>query len=295
MKIKLKGLCILLTGAFIISTLGCSKPNSSKNNNSNNKVTVAVSIVPEETFVKAVGGDLVNIVTLIPPGKSPENSQPSPELLQKFSDAKTYFTIGVPTEKDSILPKVKSINKDIRLVDLFHEVNNVYPARKFGPESYDPHIWLSPKRVKIMVNSIEKELSSIDPKHKNIYENNAKKYITQINKLDNDIKNIFNKKNTKTFIVYHPAFGYLADDYKLNMVSLEKEGKKASPKDMQQLIDLAKKENINTIFYEEEIDSKQSKAFAESINGTAQKLSPLASNYIENLKSMAKSIANTLK
>ncbi|WP_102399423.1 metal ABC transporter solute-binding protein, Zn/Mn family [Haloimpatiens massiliensis] len=294
MNKKLFSLCVL--GIFILSFTGCSKKSSSKNISlNNNKLTVAVSIVPEETFVKAVAGDLVNMVTLIPPGKSPENSEPTTETLEAFSNAKTYFTIGVPSEAASILPKAKSINKDLKIVSLFDEVAKVYAPRKFGKESYDPHIWLSPKRVKIMIDRISSELSSLDPKNKTQYEANAKKYINKLDNLDKEIKDTFKNNKNKTFIVYHPAFGYFAEDYDLNMTALEKEGKEASPKDMQNLIDLAKKQNINTIFYEEEVDSKQSKAFAESINGKAEKLSPLSADYTNNIKDMAKKISNSMK
>jgi len=95
----------------------------------------------------------------------------------------------------------------------------------------------------------------------------------------------------KKFMVYHPAFGYIADDYGLTMYALEEEGKESTVKHLQEMVDLAKREKIKVIFYQEEIDSRQSEAFAEEIGGTTVKLAPLAANYIENLESMAEAIA----
>ncbi|WP_373897356.1 metal ABC transporter solute-binding protein, Zn/Mn family [Haloimpatiens sp. FM7315] len=291
---KLKLSFIILCLVFLMS--GCTKNTSyNKDNTSKDKLTVAVSIVPEETFVKKVAGDLVNVVTLVPKGKSPENSQPTPEILEAFSSAKSYFTIGVPTEASSILPKVKSMNENVKIIDLFSTVQNTYKPRKFGENSMDPHIWLSPKRAKIMVEAIKDDLSSLDPKNKKIYENNASNYIKSLDDLDIYVKNTLKNMKNRNFIVYHPAFGYFAEDYNLNMVALEKEGKEASPKDMEKVIDFAKKEDLKVVFYQDEVDSKQSTAFAESIKGKSKELSPLASNYIENIKSMAKAIAESNK
>lgn len=294
MKISLKKFLILFLSISLIFTYGCSNLSKTNETKANDKLTVAVSIPPEEAFVKAVAGNLVNVVTLIPPGKSPENTQPTPQTLQKFSNAKLYFTIGVPSEKESILPKAKSINKNIKIVNLFDETEKIYKPRKFG-NSIDPHIWLSPKRTEVIIQSIKNSLCSLDPKNKEIYEENCVNYINKLKTLDINIKNKFKNKKNKSFIVYHPAFGYFADDYGLNMIALEKEGKDASPQDLQNLIDIAKKQNLNTIFYEEEVDSKQSRAFAESINGKAQKLSPLSQEYITNMQTMTNDIAKTLK
>ena len=63
------------------------------------KIIAAVSIVPQDTFVKAVAGNLVDTVVLIPPGYSPENYAPSPRELIPLSEALLYFSIGVPAEE----------------------------------------------------------------------------------------------------------------------------------------------------------------------------------------------------
>ncbi len=78
------------------------------------------------------------------------------------------------------------------------------------------------------------------------------------------------------------------------MVSLEEEGKEATIQSLQKAIDFAKRENIKVIFYQEEIDSKQSHVFAEEIGGKADMVAPLAPNYIENLEKTVKVFAEVL-
>jgi zinc transport system substrate-binding protein len=255
--------------------------------NNSDDLTVAVSIVPQATFVEAVAGELVDVATMVPPGNSPANYSPSPDELMKFADSSIYFSMGVPTDMANILPEAKDINPDIKIVKLFEEVDKVYPPREIAPGKRDPYIWLSPKRVKVMVNIITEELSKLDPVNKDIYQKNARSYLDKLDKLDQDIRESLKGVKNRTFIVYHPAFGYFADEYDLKMLAIEKKGKDAAPRTVQDIIDTAKNKNIKVIFYQAEIDSKQSQAIAESIGGKTIKLAPLAPNYIENLKKTA--------
>lgn len=274
-KILCAGTCLsfLLSIPFLS---GCGKEIADETE----KIIIAVSIVPQKTYVEAVCGDLAQVITMIPPGNSPENYEPTPVEMEQFGKAVLYFSIGVPAEKANILQNTG----DTKVIALAEKVAAVYPDRKFESGERDPHIWLSPKRVKVMVESIADEMSKIDPLHTDTYEKNSQAFIQKLDELDGQIRSALSGVQSKKFIVYHPAFGYIADDYGLTMYALEEEGKEATPRNLQKMIDLAKKENIKVIFYQEEIDSSQSEAFAEEIGGKTVQLAPLSPNYIENLK-----------
>lgn len=273
---------------------GCSNATEESNvteSSETSKPIVAVTIVPEETFVTAVCGDLVEVVTMVPPGNSPENYEPTAELMQKFEKAALYFSIGVPTEEANIIPSVG----DTTVISLAERVAEVYPDRTFDSGERDPHIWLSPKRVKVMIEVIVDEMSKIDPDNANTYEENGQAYIEELEDLNAQIESVLIDVQSKNFIVYHPAFGYLADDYGLTMYALEEDGKEATAKHLQEMIDLAKEKNIKVIFYQEEIDSSQSQSFAEEIGGKTIQLAPLAEDYINNLKNMAVTMAEVME
>jgi len=290
---KTKKLMQNLIGSMLVLSIlcfaGCS--NEIQSETSQEKPIIAVSIVPEQTFVNAVCGDLVQVVTLIPPGSSPENYEPTPQEIEAFNDAAIYFSIGVPTEKTNILPNAG----DVKVISLQDEVAAVYEDREFASGERDPHIWLSPKRVKVMVEVIAREMGELDQANKSTYNKNAETYIAQLDELDQQIKDSLEGVQSKKFIVYHPAFGYIADDYGIEMYALEEEGKEATAIHLQDMIDLAKEENIKVIFYQEEMDSSQSASFAEEIEGKTIQLSPLAEDYIDNLKNMAKTMAETMQ
>ncbi|NLN42595.1 MAG: zinc ABC transporter solute-binding protein [Clostridiales bacterium] len=287
--VKLFIIIILLLALIMVSACGQSTSQSS------NKPTIAVSIVPQSTFVKEVAGDLVDVVTMIPPGSSPETYSATPNQLKSFSHASIYFTIGIPSEEASILPKAKDFNPDLKIVDLAKHVSEVYPDLEIAPGERDPHIWLSPKRVKVMIDVIAEELSKLDPENKDTYNNNAQRYKEQLDQLDTKIRDSLTDLKIKTFIAYHPAFGYFADDYDLEMIALEEEGKEASPQTFENIVDMAKEKGIKVIFYQAEVDSRQAETFATEIGGKTEKIAPLAPDYIENLERMANTFAQVMK
>lgn len=298
---------IYIVVIMMVSIVGCEAKESENTEMDTNKdqITIAVSIVPQETFVKAVAGDLVDVVTMIPPGHSPANYQPTPKQMTKFSEAKVYFSIGVPTEKANILPKIDDFNKAIKVVSLADIVGKVYPHRYSeeveGHEETqhdsgrDPHIWLSPKRVKVMIDAIKNELVDIDPENAAVYTKNAADYLDKLDQADNENKEIFSNLNGQSFIIYHPSFGYFADDYGLKMVTIEEEGKEATTKKLQDVIDFAKKERIKFVFYQDEFDGQQAETIAKEIGGATAKVAPLAPNYIENLRCIVNEIKEVVK
>ncbi|MFC0522936.1 metal ABC transporter solute-binding protein, Zn/Mn family [Pontibacillus salicampi] len=266
---------------------------NSKSKNEDGNLTVAVSVVPQATFVEKVAGDNVDIVTMIPPGNSPANYEPTPNLMNKFSDSDIYFSIGVPTEQANILSQ-KDLNDDIQVVNLADAASEQYEERQFPSGGRDPHVWMSPKRVQVMVDKIAEVLGEADPGNKELYEENAKEYSNKLEQVDKELEDTLAQLDDRTFIVYHPAFGYFAKDYDLEMVSLQKAGKEASPKQMEEIIDLAKEKNIKAIFYQKEISSEQAEAVAEEINGDTKEISPLNPDYINNLKNMAETFKKVL-
>jgi len=273
----------------LLLVAGCSNQPSTERGNEKN--VVAVTVLPQKALVEAVCGDLAEVVTIVPPGNSPGNYEPTPQEMENFSRASVYFTIGVPTEKANILPKAE----DMKIVDLPAWVAKEYSDREFSPGKRDPHIWLSPKRAKVMVEVIAETMAGLDADNAQTYQDNAEAFLKELDRVDAEITETFATIQNKTFIVFHPAYGYFADDYGLRMYALEENGKEATPQHLQDMIDLARAENIKVIFSQAEIDSKQPDAFAEEIGGEKIMLEPLSEDYIANLEHMAKAISGAVQ
>ena len=286
MKRKLINLVLIVILAISLLFCSCAK----KVNNVSKKPIIAVSIVPQQTFVEAVCGDKVQVLTLIPPGSSPESYEPTPKQMEDFQNSALYFSIGVPAEQ-GILPKASGV----KVVSLEKEVRAVYEDITFEDGDRDPHIWLSPKRVIVMIEAIKKEMIKLDKANEEFYINNAENYIKKLKSLDENIKNTLKEVKNKKIIVFHPAYEYFAKDYDIKMYALQQHGKEVTPQHLQQIIDIAKREKIKAVFYQQESDSSQCEAFAEEIGGKTVMLYPLAANYIENLQQMSSLIAEEAK
>jgi zinc transport system substrate-binding protein len=92
------------------------------------------------------------------------------------------------------------------------------------------------------------------------------------------INTIMKGLDNRKFIVYHPAWSYFAKQYDLIQIPIEFEGKSPTPSVLKKIIDLANKENVRVIIVQQQFDTKQAKAIAESIQGKVIQLDPLAEN-----------------
>jgi len=245
------------------------------NNNKDQKINIIVSILPQIDFVENIGKDKISVEAMIPPGFSPATYEPDIEQLKKLSKADLYIRIGhIPFEKTQI-KRLANLNPEMEVVDSSE-----------GIEIYenDPHIWLSPRLVKIQVENIYLALIKIDPENKEYYQQNKNEYLAKLDNLDSELKNAFSEIQNKKILVFHPAFGYLARDYNFKQIAIEIDGKEPSAENLAEIIDIAKKENIKTIFVQEQFSQKSAEAIAQEINGTVVPLDPLSKNYVENLK-----------
>lgn len=283
--------CFALPVVLLMGTLltACGEPAPAGKETA--KPIVAVTIVPQKTFVEAVCGDLVQVQVLVPPGNSPENYEPTPKAMEAFTKADIFFAIGVPAEDTGILAKAASIH----MVRLDEEVAKEYPELEFEPGERDHHIWLSPRRVQVMIEVIAREMGMLDEANSETYTQNAAAYIEQLEQLDADIAAALDGVQNRQFLVYHPAFAYIAADYNLEMLALEEEGKESTAKRLQEMVDLAKQNNVKVFFYQAEMDSRQVRAFAEEIGAETRLLEPLSPDYIENLKNMADLMAEAMQ
>ncbi|UCF83828.1 MAG: zinc ABC transporter substrate-binding protein [Desulfobacteraceae bacterium] len=250
------------------------------------KIKTFVSIVPQKYFMEKIGGDLVDVSVMVPPGNSPATYEPKPKQMVSLSRARVYYAIGVPFER-AWLKKITAINPKMLLVHTEEGVEKTPMNADKQSGIKDPHIWLSPPLVMIQARNILRALLKIDPGNSSIYEKNYRKFIMEIVELDAELRGIFLGKEGASFMVFHPAWGYFARTYGLKMVPIESEGKDPKPAALRRLIKKAKEHDINVVFVQPEFSIKSAKIIAKEIGGQVAFASPLALNWKKNLKEVA--------
>lgn len=253
------------------------------------KLNITVSILPQKYFVERVGGEFVNVTVMVQPGESPATYEPKPDQMTALAQAAAYVSIGVPFEK-AWLEKIQAANVNMKMVDTTQGIERT--ATPNG--GFDPHIWLSPSLVKIQSETIYNALAELDPAHKDAFKANLDAFIQDINVLDADIRATLEKTESKKFIVFHPAWGYFARDYGLEMIPVEVGGQEPSAQELAGLIEKAKAENIKVVFVQPEFSQEDAETIAKEIAGKTLAISPLNPDWLSNLKSVAETFATVL-
>ena len=154
----------------------------------------------------------------------------------------------------------------------------------------DPHIWLSLQASKIIIENIKNSLSEIDPDKSAYYESNAEKIKKEIDVEYNKISAKLKAYKGQRFIVFHPSFGYFADEFGLVQIAVESGGKEPSPSYLEKVISEAKEEGIKVIIAQPEFSVKSAEVIADAIDGKVMMLNPLNPDYLETVNNIADGI-----
>jgi len=92
-------------------------------------------------------------------------------------------------------------------------------------------------------------------------------------------------------MVFHPSWGYFADDFQLEMISVEQGGQEPGPADLAGFIALAEEEDIRVVFAQPEFSTDAAEVIAREIGGTVVLLSPLAEDWTANMRTIAETLA----
>jgi len=260
------------------------------------KIGVVVTIPPQAEFVERVGGDKVHVTVMVPLGASPHTYEPTPSQLREVSKAKMYAKVGSGVEFELVwMDKIISVNKEMLVVDCSKGIELIKGGHEHEEEhehhGADPHIWLSPRNAKVMVENIYQGLIQIDPANQEYYAKNKEKYLQELDELDNEITNALSGKENRKIMVYHPAWAYFARDYGLEQIPIEKEGKEPTPQGVANLIKQARENNITVIFASPQFSTKTAEVIANEIGGEVVLINPLERNYLENMRKVAKAFA----
>jgi zinc transport system substrate-binding protein len=275
-------------------------------------IRAAVSIAPQGWLAQRVGGDRVSIEVLVTPGQSPHTYEPTPKQMMNLSEADVFFRIGTPFE-NRVVEQLAKINARMRLVDCTLGVAHIestaecdhdepghdhaahdHATHDHGPASADPHIWLDPVRAKTIASNIADALIEIDPPHADGYRARLAALHAELDALDQELKSALAPFAGRTFYVFHPAYGYFADRYALNQVAIEIDGKSPGPKQVIDLIERCRADNVHTIFVQPQFPTADANAIAEAIKGVVAPMDPLDGDYVGNLRGMARAIVGAL-
>ncbi len=179
------------------------------------QVLATTSIVAD--VVVQVGGDYVEVTTLLPPGTDPHTFEPRPQDAAAIADAAIVFANGVGLE-EFLQPLLESAGATDKLVEVSAGIELL--AFEEHHEGGDPHTWMDPNNVILWAENIAAALSAADPEHAADYQANAAAYIAELRDLDAWIRAEVAQvpAESRLLVTDHGVFSYFADEYGFTQV-----------------------------------------------------------------------------
>jgi zinc/manganese transport system substrate-binding protein len=223
-----------------------------------NKVKTVASFSILGDMVKRVGGDRVEVITLVGPDGDAHVYEPTPADAKNLAGSQILFTNGLGFEGwMDRLEKSSGFKGRVVVAS-----TGVKPRTMVEDEKTitDPHAWQSLANGKLYVANIRDGLIAIDPAGKSVYEANAAKFLDAITKEETDVKAAIATlpPERRKIITSHDAFGYFGAAYGLEIIAPEgvSTESEASAKDVAKIIRQIKAEHIPAVFMENITDHR---------------------------------------
>lgn len=276
-----RGLAALTTAALGTTVLlaGCSAPEPVPEGT----LDVMASFYPLQFATEQVGGDRVAVSSLTPPGAEPHDVELSPAQVAHIGDADlvVYLSGFQPAVDEAV-----ELGEPARVLDAAehatleatgesHDEHADEEERDHGP--LDPHFWLDPELYAAFVEDVRAELTAIDPEGADEYAANAAALTASLDQQDADYVAGLAACESRTIVVSHAAFGYLASRYDLEQVAisgLDPESE-PSPARLAEVADVVEAEGVTTIFFETLVSSEVADSLADDLGVQTAVLDPI--------------------
>lgn len=303
MRIKLFSIVLLMA-----ILMGCGSRESSSS-----KPMIIVSIQPLQYFVDKIGGEVVQTGVLMPPSASHESYDPTPAQLAGIAKAVAYVTTGNTGMDNQWIPTFKEQNPNISIIDLSEGLNLITgscnhqgeeDAEKLDHETgnheehhheggADPHFWISPSRALLMADRVYKMLVEFMPDKSDIFHANYETLIREIHSVDTLARVAFAPHAGKSFMIFHPALTYLADDYGLHQISIELDGKEPGAEGLRKVIDLARKERIGIILVQNQFDTNNARTIAKETGAKIKTIDPMMYDWVKSMNFLIEALSES--
>ncbi|MDF2942208.1 MAG: transporter substrate-binding lipoprotein [Herbinix sp.] len=298
-----KVLAVLLIFCMTLSFVSC-KSSLKDTSSDSTKLAVSVTFNAMAEFVAAVGRDRVNISTIIPTGMEPHDFEPKAADIAALSNSQVFIYNGLGMEVWAEEAIKAAENESLVIVvasDNSTPFHNTEEEEIEEHGQYDPHIWLSLKGAEIEVQNIADGLSSADPDNREYYETNATSYIAQLESLFNEYEEKFSSLENKKFVTGHAAFHYFCRDFGLEQNSVEDVFAEGEPSTRQlaELVDYCRENNVSTIFAEEMASPEISQALANEVGAGIETIHTIESSddgmtYLDRMRENCEKIYKSL-
>lgn len=249
---------------------------------------VVASFYPLAFVLEAVGGGLVELENLTPPGAEPHDLELTAGQVRALADADliVYLGAGFQPSVEDALEEI-----DVSAIDVLATQHDLLDAPAHEDEAehdpgsdeheeealVDPHVWLDPERLGGLSEAILERLAELDPENAERFRTNAAALRSRLADLDAEFRDGLANCERSTIVTSHEAFGYLADAYGLEEVGIAGVDPEAepSPRRLAEVAEFARDNDVTTIFFEVLVPPETAETLAEEVGIRTASLDPL--------------------
>lgn len=281
------------------------------------KLRVAASFDAMAELVRAVGGGLVEVETLIPAGVEPHDFTPTVKTIRALEAADVFVVNGLGMEPWAERAAQASGNGALRIVTAAKGIDPLSARGRPGLEKtedaraakagadgrgLDPHVWLSVTGAAVEAKNVADALSAADPEHGAAYRENLLVFQKRLRGLAQSYAARFAAARRRFFITGHAAFGYLAREFGLKERSVEGVYAEGEPSPMQlaALTEILRKEHVKTVFAEALASPEVSRTLAAEAGARVERIYTMESpeeglTFLERMQRNLEMIARSLE
>jgi len=250
-------------------------------------IAVVAAFYPLEEAARGVGGDLVTVTGLTPPGQGPHDLELQPAQMGIFETADVVIYIGRGFQPQ-VEAAIANTSNGVTRLDLLDEVELLGVDDQLAGTSgevdgevldgdVDPHVWLDPSRMIAMVDAIAASFAAVDPDNADVYSDNAEQYLADLRGLDSEYRAALADCRSRVIVTSHRAFGYLADTYDLRQIPIAgiSPDVEPDPRTLEAIAAEARAEGVTTIFLESIAPPDLAETVAREIGAELDLLDPI--------------------
>lgn len=296
---KKRPLVTMLLFTLIVTVLltGCKKEELISSYNEA-EITVFTTIYPIEFIVDEIGGEVIQIKSVYPPGVDAHTYEPTTKDMTEIamSDAFIYFGPSMEGFVASASEALEGENVQLISLEQYDELFQS-PQLSNGEEEEavvttaaderNPHVWIDPLRMMTMTEIITEKLIELAPHRESLFKENKNNLIVRFQKLEDSFKQMTAEKKKKYMIVPHAAYSYWEERYGIEEIAISglSPSEEPSQKYLTEIIETATEYDINYLFYEQNTPDKLIEVIKDEIDAemyTIHNLAVLTEEDIEN-------------
>lgn len=304
----MKRTSIIITFLLIFLLTACVSKQTEGN-------IVTVTIEPQRYFAEKIAGDKFKISCVVPAGQSPETYDPTPQQMIQVGKSLAYLRIGHIGFEQAWMDKIRENNPKLEVFDTSEGINLLTDTEEdshahnhdghdhsvhVGEDEHrhhhhggvDPHIWSSITGAKVVAWNTLNAFIALDPNNTEYFWKNYNELVDEIDKTESEIKQLLDPLTDRTFIIYHPALTYLANEFNLTQLCIEMDGKEPSPAQLKMLVETAHDNNARVVFIQQEFDQKNAELIAKETGCKLTVINPLAYHWAKEMIHIAKALAD---